>query len=256
MLLVLVSLLGAIASAQDAPAPGKDWNTFFPDGLVNAQGQPVSPDTLNGKKVFLYFASASCGPCHAFCPKLIEFRNRYKDQMEVVFVSQDPSEQTQLKYMQNSQMPWPAAKWHDYKLADGNLPRTLMSNYQGWGTPSIAVLSKTGELESQERADWVPQEIKHLPEEEIGILQKESDSFDLAFVQKEAMRLEHKELSDDEAQQRLDLFKGEIQKRIAEIQALDKGSRDFTGLGPTPTWNDLLFDYYQFLRQKPAVPAP
>ena len=250
MLLGAVFFLGGTSLAR----ADMDWNTIFPHGLVDAQGQPVSPDTLNGKMVFLYFASSTCGPCHFFCPKLIEFRNRYKDQLEVVFVSQDSSEKVQLKYMQDSKMPWPAVKWHDYKIDDGNELRGLMTKYQGWGTPSVAVLSKSGELESQERSDWVPDEIEHLPEEEVGILQKESDKIDAVLVENDAKRIEHKELSDDEVQPRIELYKQLYQKRIDQLNTLYHDSLNFDGLNSSPKWMDLLFDYYQFKRQ--ATPAP
>lgn len=250
MLLAVFLLWGATSSAH----ADMNWKAIFPNGLVDAQGQQVSPDTLSGKMIFLYFASSTCGPCHAFCPKLIEFRNRYKDQIEVVFVSQDSSEQAQLKYMQDSKMPWPAVKWHDYKLEDGNELRGLMSKYQGWGTPSVAVLSSSGKLESTERADWVPQEIAYLPEEQVKTLDAEVEKIDVAFVQREA-KSERVVLNDDEVHQRIESDRQLYQKRITQLETLYRDSLEFNGLNSTPTWMDLLFDYYQFKRQAILLPA-
>lgn len=250
MMLGAVLLWGAISPAN----ADMNWNAVFPNGLVDAQGQHVSTDTLNGKMVFLYFASSTCGPCHFFCPKLIEFRNRYKDQIEVVFVSQDASEQAQLKYMQDSKMPWPAVKWHDYKLEDGNELRGLMSKYQGWGTPSVAVLSDSGELESKERADWVPQEIELLPEEHMKILDAEVEKIDVAYVQREA-KSERTVLNDEQVHRRIESDRQLYQARITQLKTLYRDSLDFKALNSPPTWMDLLFDYYQFKRQAKLTPA-
>jgi hypothetical protein len=35
-----------------------DWRTFFKEDLVNASGEKVSPQTLQGKMVCLYFSAA------------------------------------------------------------------------------------------------------------------------------------------------------------------------------------------------------
>ncbi len=62
---------------------------LFPQGLVDAQKQPVSVDSLDGKIVGIYFSAQWCPPCRNFTPKLVSFRNANKDDFEVVFVSSD-----------------------------------------------------------------------------------------------------------------------------------------------------------------------
>ncbi|KAL7472138.1 hypothetical protein ACHAXS_012494 [Conticribra weissflogii] len=124
-----------------------DWCTtlFGPKILTKPKttGVPTA-SALKGKKlVALYFSASWCPPCKAFSPKLIEFYNSFKDDLEVIFVSSDRDDASFNGYFEK--MPWLAlipgyssqeARDRQAKLAD---------MFQIRGIPSVIILdAKTG----------------------------------------------------------------------------------------------------------------
>jgi nucleoredoxin len=79
---------------------------IIPDDLLDATGERVSSKKLEGKFVGLYFSASWCGPCRKFTPKLIEFRDQYADDFEVILVGGDGSKKAQANYMKKYAMPW------------------------------------------------------------------------------------------------------------------------------------------------------
>ncbi|HNV72970.1 MAG TPA: thioredoxin family protein [Candidatus Ozemobacteraceae bacterium] len=140
----------AAPAAEPAPAVEKTpatptssaWNTFFPDGLINSAGEKVELSVLDNKIVGLYFSAHWCPPCRAFSPKLVEFRNKNKDQFEVVFISSDKNETAQFEYMKEVGMEWPTMK-HRSEAANA-----LAEKFGVQGIPTLIILSPTGETVS------------------------------------------------------------------------------------------------------------
>ena len=78
----------------------------LPQFLLNSFGEKVSNTVLEKKYVGLYFSASWCGPCRKFTPKLIEFRNKFADELEVILVGGDGNSKAQANYMKKYSMPW------------------------------------------------------------------------------------------------------------------------------------------------------
>lgn len=104
-----VPVLSAAPAGEGSPK--ENWKQLFADGLFRADGSEVKlNDALKGKKYVGIYTSASwCAPCKHFTPRLIEFYKEFGDQMEVVLVGWDKTQEETLKYMQSYKMPWLAA---------------------------------------------------------------------------------------------------------------------------------------------------
>jgi thiol-disulfide isomerase/thioredoxin len=87
-----------------------DDQVILPQNLLDQKGQKVSADVLEGKFIGLYFSASWCGPCRAFTPSLIKFRDAHKDTFEVILVGADGSPKAQANYMRKYKMPWLAMK--------------------------------------------------------------------------------------------------------------------------------------------------
>ena len=155
---ITLSLIGAVAlffaffgnfapalsaAPVDVGSPKENWRELFADGLFRADGTEVKlADALKGKKYVGIYASASwCAPCKHFTPRLIEFYEEFKDQMEVVLVGCDNTQEQVLKYMSEYKMPW--------LTVDKNSP--AVGNYKGRngirGIPNFRFYdAKTGKL--------------------------------------------------------------------------------------------------------------
>ena len=83
---------------------------IIPETLLNIDGESVSSDLLKRKYIGLYFSASWCGPCRKFTPRLIEFRNKFVDDFEVILIGADGSAKAQANYMKKYSMPWLAMK--------------------------------------------------------------------------------------------------------------------------------------------------
>jgi thiol-disulfide isomerase/thioredoxin len=52
-------------------------------------GKAISSDSLRGKVTIVNFWATWCGPCRAEIPDLIALQNKYRDQLQVIGISQD-----------------------------------------------------------------------------------------------------------------------------------------------------------------------
>jgi thiol-disulfide isomerase/thioredoxin len=86
------------ARASDPDAVGTERVTlrFFRDPkpapaftLKDLDGREISPASLRGKVVIVNFWATWCPPCRAEIPDLIALQNKYRDQLQVIGVSQD-----------------------------------------------------------------------------------------------------------------------------------------------------------------------
>jgi thiol-disulfide isomerase/thioredoxin len=229
--------------ADSAGSGASHWEQFFRNGLTNSEGQEVSPTVLEGKFVLLYFTASWCAPCKPFTPKLAALRNQAKEHLEVVVVSQDRSEADHLKYMQDNRMEWPAVKWADHRLEDDNEPRRLMGKYHGWGLPSVAVLSPSGEVVDAKAR----MKIQFLPEENLERLQ----DFNLDETM-DAVRENNQEkgtpLGEEEEKEILSHYIEWIKTDAAVYNALHELSLQRVAAEASPSWEQLLADFYRAQR--------
>lgn len=120
------------------------WNAYFPDGLLDRDGKPVSVEVLDGKLVGIYFSARWCPSCQAFSPKLVPFRDKNSQEMEVVMVSSDKNETEQFLYMKEHNMLWPTMKFRSAPAFE------LKKKFAIDNIPTLVILSPAGELITRE----------------------------------------------------------------------------------------------------------
>ncbi len=131
--------MGCFAEEQEAPASLAD---LIGESFVNAEGETVGAEALEGKEVIaLYFSAVWCPPCRAFTPRLVEAANTLREEgkpFEVIFVSRDRNEEAMLGYMKDYKMPWLAMPFGDAK------GQALMQRYGIRGIPSLVIIDGEG----------------------------------------------------------------------------------------------------------------
>lgn len=129
------------ADAEDAPIPPA-LQDLVGRKLVNAKGHRVSPATLAGKKIGLYFSASWCPPCHAFTPVLVKAYNEMRaadKPFEVVLICLDRSEADMRRYMDEFDMPWLAIPFGEKA---GN---ALQSKFRVNGIPTLIIVDDAGQ---------------------------------------------------------------------------------------------------------------
>jgi nucleoredoxin len=134
----------SISTVQAESKAADVLKAHFGESLVNAEGKPVDLKSLDGKAVGIYFSAHWCGPCRAFTPELVKFRDANSEKFEVVFVSSDRSEEERQKYIKEAGM-----KWHGLPL-NGAEAKALKAKYEVSGIPALVILRSDGELLSRE----------------------------------------------------------------------------------------------------------
>ena len=134
---------------------------IIPETLLNIDGESVSSDQLKNKYIGLYFSASWCGPCRKFTPRLVEFRNRFQDDFEVILIGADGSAKAQANYMKKYSMPWlmknqsPEAKQASKLSGVEFIPYLVIINSSG------KIISKNGKAEISTRVprQWNTEEI-------------------------------------------------------------------------------------------------
>jgi nucleoredoxin len=140
-ILPVLSALLAVAVTFSARADQEaSLKEHFKGALVDAAGQPVDLATLKGKAVGIYFSAHWCGPCRAFTPNLVKYRDEHKDAFEVVFVSSDHDAEAQASYMKEAGMKWPTLP------LKGDVANALDAKYEVKGIPTLVILKSNGDL--------------------------------------------------------------------------------------------------------------
>ena len=147
-------LVAAEDTEENKASEKVDLQLTLPETLLDPQGNKVSADILEGKCVGLYFSASWCGPCRAFTPSLIKFRNKHKAEFEVVLVGADGSSRAQANYMRKYKMPWlamqnqsPEAKEARQATGVKQIPALVILD------PDGKILSKDGKKEIAQSAE-------------------------------------------------------------------------------------------------------
>jgi len=110
--------------------------------MVTKTGAKAEGTALAGHVVALYFSAHWCPPCKAFTPVLRRFYETLKstgEQIEIIFVSGDRSEQEFIDYFRNEHGDWLAV---DFNAAERS---GLSDRYQVQGIPTLIVVNGKGE---------------------------------------------------------------------------------------------------------------
>ena len=121
---------------------------LLPKTLLDQKGDKVPAAALEGKFIGLYFSASWCGPCRAFTPSLVKFREAHKSQFEVILVGADGSPKAQANYMKKYKMPWlaltnqsPEATQISKSLGVPHIPYLVILD------PDRKIVSKNGKKE-------------------------------------------------------------------------------------------------------------
>jgi len=144
----------SISTAAHASGSAAALKEHFPNGLINAKGEKVPLENLEGKAIGIYFSAQWCGPCRAFTPSLVEYRNANNEKFEVVFVSSDRTPDDQLKYMAGSKMEFPAVPLQD------TATKALKERYEIKGIPTLVILKSNGEFLSRDGRKMITDKVE------------------------------------------------------------------------------------------------
>lgn len=105
----------------------------------------VEIESLNGKKLGLYFSASWCPPCRRFTPKLVEVYSALssKGDFEIIFVTGDRDEESFNSYF--SKMPWLAIPFSDSETRD-----RLNELFKVMGIPHLVLLDENGRVSTDE----------------------------------------------------------------------------------------------------------
>lgn len=145
-----------VAPAQPVATPAAKPSATPPPAAINATAALLAGKlvSLNGKKLedfnasqlgskkylAIYFSASWCPPCRRFTPELVKMYKRKKadwDKFDVIFVSNDKTEESMLGYMKEDDMEWPAIA---YDKIRGN----PLSKYGGNGIPRLVLIDEKG----------------------------------------------------------------------------------------------------------------
>lgn len=244
---ILGSLFFLLFAMGEAVASEAPWEKFFTTGLINAKGESVDVQKhLDGKLVCLYFSAAWCGPCRSFTPKLMDFYEKNREFMEVVFVSRDRDEESCLKYMKSYPMPWLAVPWEAYEKDGNNLISQLYRDFKGKAVPVLAVLSRGG---PQALSFDGKRDITSLPEDSAKMFLSRDPFLNANFKRKQREK-SGKHMSDSEYQGIIDELRKEHAEGALKYAEKFKASVNPTARNHPPSWDDLLHEHYALLRQE------
>ena len=153
LLLILASLACARQPEQELPLPpdAPPLEALFGPRLLNAKGEPLPPDVLQGKTVGIYFSAAWCPPCRTFTPRLSDaYRQLRMDgkPFEIVFVSSDADADAAMAYVNDFSMPWLVLPFGSPQA------ESLRRRFNVRGIPALAIVDSNGRtLAADARAD-------------------------------------------------------------------------------------------------------
>ena len=222
------------------------WQKLFAEGLVDAQGKDVPLSKLEGKLVAVYFCSASCGICNPVTENLKHLREIAGDRIEVVAVCLEDSAKDTTAFMQAKKMPWPAVRWSDYRSKDQpSSIKTLAGKFNGWGTPTLVVLSETGEmLDEEARA-----KVQSLPEERLKYLKSVKLKDELRDY-RDYKKTKGETLTAAEEQAYLAAAEQRQNESLAAAEAQLAASKVPIDLSGTSSWDEVVAVFHRELRKR------
>lgn len=151
----LVALFTTYAE-EDVAREKTDFEKSITRNLVRLEEgklKRVPADSIATKDYYaIYYSAHWCPPCRKFTPKLVNFYNEaigHHDNIEVIFVSSDQSEDKMESYMEETDMRWLAL---DYDKKD-NKSSKILTGFVGRGIPHLVVVDKNGEILSDSIVD-------------------------------------------------------------------------------------------------------
>jgi thiol-disulfide isomerase/thioredoxin len=120
------------------------------DKLITAADSPAGALGTSIQYYALYYSAQWCPPCHAFTPHLVKWYNLFKPNhpnFELIFVSEDHTENDMLAYMKEMAMPWPAVRYSDL-LHDGTgtFQGSGIEKFAGAGIPDLVLVDVNGHV--------------------------------------------------------------------------------------------------------------
>lgn len=145
-------IIKRIDSAQPASTPPADqvYRVLKGDLVTRERGVlvPFDDETLQSKKLFLFFFSANSSPVgRNFTPRLVGYYERTVPQhpeFEVVFFSADRSQFGMETYMNQANMPWPAVAFSQIAAQAAAIEAGLVHDI-----PCLILLDSSGKLLSR-----------------------------------------------------------------------------------------------------------
>lgn len=145
------SPLFSSATSATAPSSGvtNQIASYLDGDLVSLEGGQLrkfdSASLLSKKYLLVYYSAHWCPPCRTFTPELVNWYNSVSaqhDKFDIIFYSNDRSEDDMLTYMTDTSMPWPALEYRKTRL------RNILSKFAGPGIPDLVLLDNKGAVVS------------------------------------------------------------------------------------------------------------
>jgi len=127
--------------------------SFFGEDLYDKQAKKVSLENLKGKTIALYFSAKWCGHCKIFTPKLKKYYQTHKDQLEVIFISSDQSEQQMLSHMKQEAIPWL------YMKHQASTSNWLEYHFDVYETPTLIFINDKTETLASDAKPFIEKQI-------------------------------------------------------------------------------------------------
>lgn len=140
---------GALSSTAPSAGRTNQIASYLDDDLVSLEGGQLkkynNTELLSKKYLLVYYSAHWCPPCRAFTPELVKWYNSASSQhakFDLIFYSNDRSEDDMLTYMTDTNMPWPALEYRKTHL------RNVLSKYAGPAIPDLVLLDDKGNVVS------------------------------------------------------------------------------------------------------------
>src|SRR5262245_13556979 len=126
---------GPVATEQVTLRFYKDPKPLATFTAQTVDGQTLSSSSLRGKVTLINFWATWCPPCKAEIPDLIALQNKYRDQLQIIGISEDETPDVVRRFMAEHKINYPVVMaTPDIQRAlpgVGSLPTTFMLDREG-----------------------------------------------------------------------------------------------------------------------------